>query len=62
MFGILKRELHGLSRIRVLTRTDGATATEYVILITLIAVVIIGVVFAIGGQLSGFFEAAAGAF
>lgn len=37
----------------------GAVATEYVIMITLIAGVIIAVVFIIGGRLEGFFRAAA---
>jgi len=43
-------------------REDGATATEYAIIITLIAGVILAVIFIIGGQMSGFFQAAAEVF
>jgi len=43
-------------------REDGATATEYAIIITLIAGVILTVIFVIGGQMSGFFQAAAEVF
>lgn len=45
--------------LRVLAWDAGATAVEYVILISLVAAVIIFAVFAIGGYLDGFFEAAA---
>jgi pilus assembly protein Flp/PilA len=38
------------------THDDGATATEYVLLLAGIAAVIIGAVFAFGGFLSGKFD------
>lgn len=41
---------------------EGATATEYVILITLVAGVIIAIVSLIGAQLGGFFERIAAVF
>jgi len=62
MTGILTDKKRASLRLRSLARSDGATATEYVIVITLIAGVIIAVVFVIGGQLSGFFEVAANVF
>lgn len=48
--------------LRVLAWDAGAIAVEYVILISLVAAVIIFAVFAIGGHLNGFFEAAAKVF
>jgi len=62
MTGILTDKKRASLRLRSLAGPDGATATEYVIVITLIAGVIIAVVFVIGGQLSGFFEVAANVF
>jgi pilus assembly protein Flp/PilA len=39
-----------------LRKEDGATAVEYGLLVGLIAVVIIGAVMALGGQLTGLFN------
>lgn len=45
-----------------MSREDGATATEYAIIITLVAAVILATIFVIGGQLSDFFRGAAAIF
>lgn len=62
MSGILTNKMRASVRLRSLARAEGATATEYAILITLIAGAIIAIVFVLGGQLSGFFEVAAAVF
>lgn len=41
---------------------SGATAAEYVLIVTLIAVVLIAAVYLIGDQLADFFEGVAAAF
>jgi pilus assembly protein Flp/PilA len=38
------------------TRDQGATAVEYGLMVALIAVVIVGAVFALGGTLQGMFQ------
>jgi pilus assembly protein Flp/PilA len=43
-----------------LRKEDGATAVEYGLLVGLIAVAIIGAVFALGGKLSGLFDSITG--
>lgn len=43
-------------------RDSGATAAEYVLIITLIAAVLIAAVYLIGDQLADFFEGVAAAF
>ncbi|MRS11889.1 MAG: Flp family type IVb pilin [Actinobacteria bacterium] len=45
--------------LSVLARDEGATAVEYALIIGLIALAIIGAVFAIGGFLLGRFDGAA---
>lgn len=42
--------------LRRLGRDEGATAVEYGLMVALIAVVIIGAVFALGGNLEGTFQ------
>lgn len=49
-------------RPRNLTDDTGATATEYAILITLIAAAILAIVFGVGGQIAAFFQEAAESF
>lgn len=47
-------------RLRV-SAEDGAVATEYVLLLTFIAIAIIAVIVAFGGQLAGMFQSSCNA-
>jgi pilus assembly protein Flp/PilA len=54
--------LHGLcewvaSRMNELHNERGATAVEYGLLVALIAAIIVGVVFTLGGQINAAFQA-----
>ena len=49
-------------RHAVLSDDHGAVATEHAILITLVAGVLVAVVFAIGASIAVFFDSAAGIF
>jgi pilus assembly protein Flp/PilA len=44
------------ARIRLTREETGATAVEYGLIVGLIAVVIVGAVFALGGTVQGWFE------
>ena len=56
MFNSALARIGDAIQTRLVRDEEGATAVEYGLIVGLIAVVIIGAVFALGGTLSGFFE------